>query len=644
MRKYIYLFPLILLSPVLVAAQITEWARGISNSYLSRAEQITTDAKGNVYVVGFFRGTIDLDPGPAVASVTATGSSQYILKLDPAGKLIWYHYFSGDSYPKFPGASYAQQYIQVDKSNYVYIAGNINTRTNFDPGATDFKLSPSGTSDCEQYMAKLAPDGAFVWAKPLAAGCARGRLNGFILDHSDNPIFCGSYMDLTDFDPGPDELYLNISSPTEEEAFVSKLDKNGNLQWVAPIRGISGSEAFGLAVDQRNNVYCSGEFFGDPDFDPGTATHRLGAAERSGIYLVRYSDSGSFDWAKKIDGEGQESCRTLSINPSGHLFFSGFFAKEADFDPNSGVFKLSSGGRTNYICEWDTAGKFHNARVINSNTYFSKTSVDSRGNFYNTGDFTGTVDFSTVGSPRVLKSQSPGNDMFVAKYDTSLNLVWCRQFGAASPDEWVFSLHVDNGGGLYFAGSFQDSVNLHLGSASLILKGSNPDANSGFFFKANQCLDPLKKGILVTGSRLESEESAASGFQWIDCAGGIAIPGATAKAYTPARSGSYAVLLSRDHCADTSDCVFVWGTGIEESAYADNVSLYPNPSSTYVTVKVPDQRSSLQVDVFSAEGVLVQQQEFRGQTTILTDAVPGLYFVRIRDSDGHIRHLKVLKQ
>ena len=57
---------------------------GMSGTHLA------TDASGNVYTTGFFRDTIDFDPGISIYSLGSNGSTDiFIQKLDSNGNFIW---------------------------------------------------------------------------------------------------------------------------------------------------------------------------------------------------------------------------------------------------------------------------------------------------------------------------------------------------------------------------------------------------------------------------------------------------------------------------------------------------------------------------------------------------------------------------
>ncbi|MEY3619617.1 MAG: hypothetical protein RL726_2315, partial [Actinomycetota bacterium] len=54
------------------------------------ATSITHDANGNMFVVGHFSGSIDVDPGAGVTTLTSAGGDDaYVMKLDVDGVLQW---------------------------------------------------------------------------------------------------------------------------------------------------------------------------------------------------------------------------------------------------------------------------------------------------------------------------------------------------------------------------------------------------------------------------------------------------------------------------------------------------------------------------------------------------------------------------
>ena len=91
----------------------------------------------------------------------------------------------------------------------------------------------------------------------------------------------------------------------------------------------------------------------------------------------------------------------------------------------------------------------------------------------------------------------------------------------------------------------------------------------------------LGGGIDVTvtqaGEMLIASQFVAE-YQWIDCATNEPIVGANGQSFSPAVSGSYAVIITDNNCTDTSACVNITVTGLDELT-GEKLTIYPNPSA-----------------------------------------------------------------
>src|SRR5690606_7123012 len=134
-----------------------------------------------------------------------------------------------------------------------------------------------------------------------------------------------------------------------------------------------------------------------------------------------------------------------------------------DFD---GVSIISRGGQDAYLAKLDSAGKVQWAKGAGS--YSSDSGVDVYsdiiGNVYITGSCDGIMRFDTI--ELTTKGFS---DMFVAKYDSSGNVLWARTAGGSLPDNGG-ALVCDEEMNVYVLGVFNSSQ-MDFGSTVVFNKG-----------------------------------------------------------------------------------------------------------------------------------------------------------------------------
>ena len=156
------------------------------------------DAAGNVYTTGYFRGTVDFDPGPGTVELTSAGTSSrdiFISKLDSGGNLVWAKAIGGVSNDFGWG-------IVADSSGNVYTTGDFVGTVDFDPGTGPseiFELASVGSSDI--FISKLDSNGNFVGAWAMG-GTADDYGYGIFVDTIGNIYATGYFKNTVDFDPG----------------------------------------------------------------------------------------------------------------------------------------------------------------------------------------------------------------------------------------------------------------------------------------------------------------------------------------------------------------------------------------------------------------------------------------------------------
>jgi len=641
-------------------AQSFSWGITLPGNSSSSVEAIATDAQGNVYSTGYFFNSVDFDPGPQSNILTSAGNSDiFVTKVDSVGNLIWAARMGGTD-AEGGGA------ITVDASGNVYITGAFRGTMDADPGPGVTNIFTNGNYDV--YVIKLTSSGLFSWVK-TAVGGGTETANAIQVDANGHVYIAGKFSGTVDWDPNSAVQSTTAIGPTD--AYVWKLNSAGGLLWMARFGGTSSlAEAADIAIDPAGVLMVIGKFTNTCDFDPSAAvSNRVSTGGYEG-YLCALDIGGNYLNALTFGGTGNDYFESLKFTPTGHMYITGFFDGTTDLDPGPGVFSLTSGGWDDaFVLKLNPFGSFAWAKKIGSADVERAYSidVDAEGKVYTAGTFNGTADFDPNSGTYNLTTAGI-YDAFVSVLDSTGNFLEGLQIGGIYNDE-AYVVRLDPNGVLFVAGYFQDGVDLNPYGGSynvgtfdqdgfLVRLGAcistnsfqtisscntytAPDGNvyttSGVYtatipnyagcdsvITIDLTIDAVDVSVIQNGSLLTAVQGGAV-YQWLDCNNNNApIPNAVSQMFN-APVGAYAVMVSYNSCVDTSACVFVLNTGIEEQPGVAKFEVYPNPAQDRITLTLPAQSI---VRITDVAGRVV------GESVVGADGMmsvhqlsPGTYFI-----------------
>lgn len=160
----------------------------------------------------------------------------------------------------------------------------------------------------------------------------------------------------------------------------------------------------------------------------------------------------------------------------------------------------------------------------------------------------------------------------------------------------------------------------------------------------NLTITILNTSISVFGQTIVSNETGAS-YQWIACSNNsVAINGATSNSYTATNLGTYAVILSKNGCTDTSFCTVINTTNLKEHTVLTNLLIHPNPSINGIFyIRGLDENA--QINIYNELGETVYLNKTNKTDSIeidLRNKANGIYYIRISTSEES-RVIKVVK-
>lgn len=298
---------------------------------------IATDPNGNVILKGYFKDTVDFDPGPAVYNMISGNERHYILKLSSSGNFMWAKKHRANYYDQ-------SRAICTDAAGNIYTSGQFSGTVDFDPDTGITNLTAIGSQDA--YVQKLNANGDFIWAKSF--GGSQNEVGYEIeVDGSQNVYVTGWFEGTSDFDPGTGTH--NITSNGLDDVYLMKLNSSGGFEWARAIGGSLIDLAYDIQVAHDDFVYVTGYFAGIADFNGGPATKNDTAFGSKDCFAVKYDKYGNYIWNTHVGGTGDHAyAKSIRVSAGNEVYMSGeFYGSRLDFNPGQGVFNMSSNSNTN---------------------------------------------------------------------------------------------------------------------------------------------------------------------------------------------------------------------------------------------------------------------------------------------------------
>jgi hypothetical protein len=381
-----------------------------------------------------------------------------------------------------------KSHIQLDQAGNLLAFGSFSGKQDFNPHPSDTFFLSTAQFATNAFLIKLKPDQGLIWAKNINQIInSSSEIVSISEDNDKNIIATGIFTGKADFHTGPNpEDTLMFTSRGLRDAFILKLDSNGNFVWARQFAGTGNDYGRSVASDLDGNIFVSGIFDGIIDINPNPAvaqeltasgTNTIGMSV-SDIYLCKLSPEGNLLWGQKIGGPATDWDGFMDIDSAGNSYLGGSFSGTVDFDPGTGVFNLGAGtGREVFLAKYTTTGNFVWARkTTNASTgRIFGVKVDHAGFPIAIGEFFLTpTDFDPSPDSVFILTSKGADDSFIWKLSPEGNFVWAKSFGSQGNDA-INQIHINALNQLFVAGSFSNTVDFDPGpdSTKITSKGSN---------------------------------------------------------------------------------------------------------------------------------------------------------------------------
>jgi hypothetical protein len=311
-----------------------QWGARIVGTGDEAGNSLSVDSSGNLYVTGYYTSnpvTLYNSDGSAFATTLANagGGDCFVAKYNTSGTVQWGARIAGTLGDQ--GNS-----LSVDGSGNVYVTGyydsNPLTLYNSDGSAFSNTLPNSGNNDC--FVAKYNTSGTVQWGARIA-GTGNDVGIGISADGSGNLYVTGYYtskpLTLYNSDGSAFATTLpNSGTVYLYDCFISKYNTSGTVQWGARIAGTVNERGLGISVDGSGNLYVTGYYTSNPvtlyNSDGSAFATTLAFSGGTDCFVAKYNTSGTVQWCARIAGTGIEQGTGISVDGSGNLYVTGYYA------------------------------------------------------------------------------------------------------------------------------------------------------------------------------------------------------------------------------------------------------------------------------------------------------------------------------
>jgi PDZ domain-containing secreted protein len=641
------------------------WAKSFGGTSNDRGLSITVDASGNVYTTGFFRDTVDFDPGAGTNNLSSQGTDDvFIQKLDPSGNFLWAKSFGGTSLDW--GHS-----ITVDASGNVYTTGYFYGTVDFDPGAGTNNLTSQGSVDIFiQKMSQCSPTtgtdvqtacDTYTWID----GNTYTSSNNTATHTLTNLAGCDSVVTLN----------LSINNSNTGTDVITACD---SYTWIDGNTYTASNNA--VTVTLTNAAGCDSTVTLNLTItNSNTGTDVITACDSyTWIDGVTYTNNNNIATQTLTNAAGCDSVVTLDLTITNSTAamdvqtacdsYTWIDGQTYTASNNAATVTLTNAAGCDSVVTLDLTITNSTAATDLQTACDSYTWID--GNTYTASNNAATVTLtnaagcdSVVTLDLTITNSTAATDVQTAcdsytwidgqTYTASNNAATVTLTNAAGCDSVVtLDLTITNSTA---ATDVQTACDSYTWIDGQTYTASN-NAATVTLTNAAGCdsvvtLDLTINNVSdintsVNGLTITANNANAS-YVWLDCDDNYSVlAGETNQSYTATSNGNYAVQLTENGCVDTSDCVAITTVGILENTFSDKFLLYPNPTNGAFSIQFGSPQTNVELKIMDLSGKVIENRNFANVVRIEhdLDEPKGIYLIEVSNGKGERSMIRLLKQ
>lgn len=530
--------------------------------------------------------------------------------------------------------------MATDNAGNSYVSGSFGTSITFG-NTTLVNSAPVGgrnnTPQSAAYLTKLGSNGNAIWAKAVnllninARNGSAAYIHKIYVDAAGNVYITGEYEGKITLDNITLISNKNSYGDYFWDIFTAKLNSSGNFVWAKSegtaeeVECQGGEYGWSVTADANGNAFVIGNIVAkvfnlnkNDAWPCGCGTKKL----VMGIYLVKYSSSGTKLWDKIYYNSLESANSSCPWAPNGrdiacdgsNIYLTGNFVGTTIF----GNLSLSSGSNTVYnsfFVKLDNNGNtvWANSATNTDNSAYNVLLDNNNNDIYFCGAFSnGTLNF---GGPTLSTSSQIS---YLAKYTTSGTCLWAGLAGGQACPFRRMIKHPD-------------------GNIALPVHKLNTNSNLVFGFLE---LSPADGSVMNSNDpndisnlnfSISDIASVDNGFRYVQNLQGSYTIGSTTITSSQPNGSSYKDLILVNYTMAPS--ALILSTQSDQHSNS-KMEVYPNPASQQIMIISKDNQNLGSLRIYDSHGKLHYQTicENNQAEISLSNWPSGFYFITLPKS------------
>ncbi len=400
------------------------------------------------------------DTGESVALDTALDAEPEPL---PCGTLIEAKSIGGPSFDTNPLLAEAP-----DAS--LYMLADFQDRISFDVGGpNETELVATGTSAV--MLVRYSSAGDFEWARQIG-GPTHTSPTGVVVTGDGGIVIIGSFDDSIVVSEGQPDA-VGHTSLGERDGWLARFNPAGDVVWSKTLGGVEDDFIGGLALLDDSSLVISGSHSGTATLGAGDANETVLSVplgSENSAFVARFStDDGTLSWAQPIGGTTYSYADAVAVHGGqvsvvggcsglGVATFGAGQLNESDLDPD---------GSALYVAHYDGDGELVWLTSVDGASSGTLAAADDGSLLVSGSVQNGSATFGAGLPTQTVLSTNASEDLFVARYDTSGDLLWAVQSESppfTNTSSRALAVHPD--GGTVIVGDYNGAARFGVGEAT----------------------------------------------------------------------------------------------------------------------------------------------------------------------------------